>query len=113
MAPPKGNRNAAKGHMWAGAIRRALAEDREALQIAARALITKCKDGDLAAIKELGDRLDGKAAQSLELSGGLEMSKDVRDLTDEELAAEAARLRAALGLDGTGTDTPDGPQSLN
>jgi len=50
-------------------VRRALARDKTALNDIAERLIAMARDGDLAAIKELGDRLDGKPAQSHELSG--------------------------------------------
>jgi hypothetical protein len=74
MAAPIGNDNAAKGTQWRDAIRVALAmrsksEAKSALVKIAEALIAKAEEGDLAAIKELGDRLDGKASQSVELSG--------------------------------------------
>ncbi len=52
------------GKPCAGAIRRAVAEsDREELLAIAKALLVKAAEGDIAAIKELGDRLDGKPAQ--------------------------------------------------
>jgi hypothetical protein len=105
MAAPKGNRNAAKGHMWAGAIRRALAEDREALQEIARKLVSKAKEGDLAYIKEIGDRLDGKAAQSLELSGGFEMLKSANELTDDDLAHIATGSSPGVATEAEGTGT--------
>ncbi len=107
MAAPRGNRNAAKGHMWAGAIRRALAEDREALQTIARKLVEKAKEGDMAALKEFGDRLDGKAAQSMEISGGLDMRKSANELTDDDLAHIATGSGAGVVAEA------EGPQSLN
>lgn len=74
MAAPLGNQNAAKGKPWALAIERALAkrsrvEQVEALDSLAEKLLAKCDEGDLTALKELGDRLDGKAKQQTELSG--------------------------------------------
>jgi hypothetical protein len=61
---PLGNNNAGKAKPWAGAIRRALAEeDRDGLLELARVLIAKGKAGDMAALKEIGDRSDGKAPQ--------------------------------------------------
>ena len=69
-----GNQNAANGKKWKAAIDRALAErsrvaQKEALDLLAEKLLAKCDEGDLSALKELGDRIDGKAAQSLEHSG--------------------------------------------
>lgn len=74
MAAPLGNQNAAKGKPWALAIERALAkrsrvEQVEALDSLAEKLLAKCDEGDLTALKELGDRLDGKAKKQKELSG--------------------------------------------
>lgn len=70
MAAPEGNQNAVKGKRWAQAIARALDERSrskqvEALDELAEKLLSACDAGDLAALKELGDRLDGKANQSI------------------------------------------------
>ena len=67
---PQGNQNAAKAKVWTAAIQRALAErsrlsQKEALDALAEKLLAKCEEGDLTALKELGDRLEGKAAQTL------------------------------------------------
>jgi hypothetical protein len=68
---PEGNQNSSKNNrLWAETIRRALVQsDAERLRRIAEALLTKAEDGDMTAIKELGDRLDGKASQGLVLSG--------------------------------------------
>lgn len=71
---PKGNQNAAKGKPWAMAIERALekrsrVDKVKALDELAEALLVKCDEGDMAALKELGDRLDGKPAQAIQHSG--------------------------------------------
>jgi hypothetical protein len=70
---PKGNQNAAGKHVslkpWDRALRNALAHDesqpeqKQLLRRAAKALLTAAAAGDIAALKELGDRLDGKVAQ--------------------------------------------------
>ncbi len=70
MGAPSGNSNAAKAKRWADAIHYVLAEaEREdtprKLRDIARVLIDKAVEGDLAAIKEVGDRLDGKPAQAI------------------------------------------------
>jgi hypothetical protein len=44
-------------------------DDMMALREIAKAHIAKCKEGDLQAIKELADRLDGRPAPMLEHSG--------------------------------------------
>ena len=73
MAAPQGNQNAAKAKVWSAAIQRALdkrgVSRAEALDALAEQLLKKCEEGDLPALKELGDRLDGKPAQSVTLGG--------------------------------------------
>lgn len=44
-------------------------DDKDRLRAAAESLLTAAANGDLGAIKELGDRLDGKAAQSVTIGG--------------------------------------------
>lgn len=72
MGAPKGNQNAAKGKVWHGAIMRAL--DRRTarredgtLEIdhLADKLLDLVSTGDLPALKEFGDRMDGKPAQAI------------------------------------------------
>lgn len=67
MAAPKGNRNAAKAKDWESALRKALAQrDPDALRKVADRLLDKALNGDMAAIKEIGDRLDGKPQQCVD-----------------------------------------------
>ena len=75
MAAPKGNTNAKKAKAWCDAIHMELAQDPKALRRVAKSLISKAQEGDMAAIKELGDRIDGKAVQSVE--GNIEQSLTV------------------------------------
>ena len=91
MAAPIGNTNAVKGRRWANAIdaalkKRSKAEGQKALVALAEELLKKCEDGDMAALKELGDRIDGKVAQSVALSGAVG-AYDLSGKTDEELKA--------------------------
>lgn len=71
MAAPIGNQNAAKAKVWSAAIQRALdrrqpADQRiKAIDELADKLLDACYGGDLAALKELGDRLQGKPAQAI------------------------------------------------
>ncbi len=70
MAAAPGNQYAAKAKVWSMAISRALearsrVKQREALDDLAEKLLAKCEEGDMAALKELGDRLDGKPAQAI------------------------------------------------
>lgn len=75
MATPgaqPGNRNAAKGSQFRDALYKALIryksktiKRKKALHHIAEALIDKAIDGDMPAIKEIADRLDGKPAQAI------------------------------------------------
>jgi len=66
-----GNTNSSKNNrLWANTIRRAVVQDDASrLRRIAEALLDKAADGDISAIKELGDRLDGKSVSTTELSG--------------------------------------------
>ena len=69
---PFGNQNGLKGTRWRDAIDRALknrsrARQIEALDELAERLLEQCEAGDMTALKELGDRLDGKPGQAIQL----------------------------------------------
>ena len=72
----------------------AAGKDHKALRKVAKALITKASDGDVSAIKEIGDRLDGRPTQATEISGrdGEATQVQTPTLTD----AERVRALAAL-----------------
>lgn len=74
MAAPTGNSNAAKGRLWHDAIKRAVARKyngdlSHGLDALAEKLVEAVASGELQALKEFGDRIDGKAAQAVTLSG--------------------------------------------
>ena len=74
MAAPLGNQNAAKDRVWRAAVLRALERRSRVDQVAgldaiADKLLDACEAGDMQALKELGDRLDGKPKQQIEASG--------------------------------------------
>lgn len=91
MAAPQGNQFAAKSRVWTQAINNVL--DRRhpngrmaALEDLAEKLIAAVESGDLAALREFGDRMEGKPSQALSVDGSL----DVRALvtaapTDERI----------------------------
>lgn len=88
MAAPIGNHNAGKNKIWSLAIQKALrkrskSEQLEELEELAEVLILKCREGDLQALKELGDRIEGKPMQSVEMN----VNRTTSDLADSELAA--------------------------
>ena len=72
MGAPTGNNNAAKAKVWTAAIERALAnrsrlDQKDALDSLAEKLLAKCDEADLRALKELGNRLEGKPGQAIDL----------------------------------------------
>lgn len=85
MAAPVGNQNAAKAKVWSAAIQRALdartskLEQKLAVDELAEKLLAQCDAGDMTALKELGDRLDGKPHQSTDvaLSGDVNVNRTV------------------------------------
>jgi hypothetical protein len=65
MANPRGQQ---RDKPFRDALRMEIAaagEDHKALREVARALLTKAASGDVHAIREIGDRMDGKVAQAL------------------------------------------------
>lgn len=92
---------------WADAIKRALARAEHdpkgahrRLNALAEQLLDKAAIGDLAAIKELGDRLDGRAPQYTDLT--INDRRSAADVADDVLADIAAggSARAAGAEDG-------------
>lgn len=74
MGAPHGNNNAIKGKRWSAAIDRALeskskAEGIQALDKLAEKLIEAAEAGEQWALKELGDRLEGRPAQTTVIQG--------------------------------------------
>lgn len=87
MAAPLGNKNAAKAKVWEQAIKRALARSSgkdidSGLDGLADKLVSAAANGEQWAIKEIGDRLDGKPAQAVALSGDDENPLVVRGIVD-------------------------------
>ena len=84
MGRPKGAENRHKE--WRDAIRKAVHELRavsdgdsgkklKALRLIAEKVVSKAMDGDLGAIKEIADRLDGKATQAIDLGVSVQITK--------------------------------------
>lgn len=73
---PLGNQNASDGKVWRAAIHRAL-EKRNgkgktaALDEIANKLLAAAEEGQIPALRELGDRLDGKAVQQVEMDANV------------------------------------------
>ncbi len=71
---PIGNTNAVKGKRWRNAIDTALekrckSDGQKALVALAEVMLAAAEKGESWALKEVGDRMDGRAAQSVTLSG--------------------------------------------
>ena len=61
------NHNTNKNKPWLNALRMELIQaDPQLLRKLARALINKAASGDVTALKEIADRMDGKTAQAIE-----------------------------------------------
>jgi len=89
VGAPKGNRNAAKvNRLWGETLHRAVVQDNaKRLRAAADALIEKAIEGDVPAIRELGDRIDGKVPQAITgVDGGPLQVENVPWLGDRSLA---------------------------
>lgn len=72
MGAPTGNQNAARAKVWRAAIQRALERRSQSrtdgireIDALAEQLLTLVAAGDLGALKEFGDRMDGKPAQAI------------------------------------------------
>ena len=94
---------------WRDAIRKAVHERRvttddgktekiKSITLLARKLVTKALDGDVTAMKEIGDRLDGKPKQSVDLSGVARIKRIERVIVQpalQDAAAEAIDITPA------------------
>lgn len=71
MGAPVGNQNAVKDNRrWSETLNRAIAQDDgKRLRAAAEKLLDLAAAGEPWAVKEIGDRLDGKPKQQTEISG--------------------------------------------
>lgn len=94
MAAPKGNTNAAKGRLFARRLIVRLDErEKEGLRSwreVCDALIDKAADSDVSAIKELLDRVDGKALQQAEISGPEGGPIETKEVSSLDLARRIA-----------------------
>ncbi len=96
-----GNKASAKGRLFEGALKRAVAQGNgEKLRAAAEKLLDEAAAGKGWAIALLADRLDGKADQTVHVN------RNVESLSLAELAAEVAELRAGNTAQAEGSDGP-------
>jgi len=64
---PTGNKNASKSRMFSDRLRMVLTQEPHRLRTIAEQLVSKAEEGEPWAIRELMDRLEGKAHQSTSL----------------------------------------------
>ena len=85
VGAPKGNKNSTKDkRVWGKIVRKlAVQEDYKKLHSVANALYAKAEDGDISAIKELGDRIDGKSEQTISGDSDAPINIIVRTGIDE------------------------------
>jgi DNA topoisomerase IA len=96
----QGNKNAAKTKRWQKALERALsryAGDVDAgLDKLADKVVLAADSGEVIAWKEIAERMDGKAQQTIDVRRSFE------ELTDDELSRAIECLRAAINTQASG-----------
>jgi len=70
MAAPRGNKNATKNKPWSDSIRKRITQRKELDKLADK-VIDMALEGDLSAMKEIGDRLEGKSTDHKQVSGSV------------------------------------------
>jgi hypothetical protein len=81
VGAPVGNNNGQKNRIWTLAIQKALEQRSKGDQMKslielANKLIDNCLEGDMTALKEFGDRMEGKPQQSVAISGELNLTHE-------------------------------------
>lgn len=93
-----GNQNGVKNRPFVDAIRLALmANDGQKLRAIAVKLTTMAAKGDIAAIREVMDRIDGKPKQQVEMSGPNGGDIPIRDATRSMGVARTVAFALAMG----------------
>jgi hypothetical protein len=110
MARPLGSKN--KDKPWTDALRAAVTEADgvgvKRLRRIADACVNAAMNGDMQAVREIGDRLDGKPAQESTVTH----IRDVAQMTDMEIAQRLAELRGDSSPGDDAMATVD-PSQLN
>jgi len=83
MGAPFNNKNSSKeNRVWSKIVKKlAVQEDYARLHRVANALFEKAAEGDISAIKELGDRIDGKSLQENMLTGDSDQPLTIKVVT--------------------------------
>jgi hypothetical protein len=80
-------------------------QDRKRLRMIASKLLDMAEDGDIQAIKEVANRLDGTPAQTVDLN--VADTREVRDVGDAELAYIATNGGDGIAETTQGQNEPD------
>jgi hypothetical protein len=97
----KGNKNAARGAEWREAVVKAIKRG-QGLDKLADVLVAKALDGDMVAIKEVGDRLDGKPKQQVDLNvTEIEPKGPDADILNQRLGNALANRSGFIGTPNT------------
>lgn len=100
---PTGNNNSGRGKTWRDALDKAVKQYTckkasikrgEALFKIATGVVEQALAGNVQAIQELGNRLDGKPHQSMDI--GITDNTPVEEMTDADISAELIATRTAL-----------------
>lgn len=81
---------------WRDAINMALKRGDDSLQRIADKIVAMALEGDMHAIREIADRLDGKALQMTQVDASVEVVDDPHDIAMGRLKEIAERLGLAL-----------------
>ncbi len=94
---PKGSNNRVKNKPWRDALKRVVDKDPDALDKVAVMLIKAAQNGDMQAVRELGDRLDGKAIQQVDSK--IEVNQPQTDIPPRAASVEewVERRKGDLG----------------
>lgn len=108
MAFERGNKLGGAPKLFAAALKRAIAQDNgQRIRDCAEKLLDLAAAGEQWAVKELADRLDGKAPQSIDF----QPPRDVTEWTLEQLTAHLAIAAGAAtgGAEASGSAGQPGP----
>jgi len=92
VAFEKGNRHAAKPRLWERTLRRVILQNPDKLRRAAEQLLDDAAEGDIKAIAEIADRLDGKPTQTVAKT----VSYTVHVANADELRTRLQSVRARV-----------------
>lgn len=97
MAAAEGNKYSSKSNrLWAETLRRVAIQDPQKLRAIAEALYRKAAEGDVQSAREIGDRLDGKALATIDVTHheGENLNESQARTMAEEFLTRAARTES-------------------